>query len=340
MPGASFVLQGVKRVVDSQALYAQMVITDDCNLSCGYCNEYLPGAPPVPLVDLQERVDRLDALGVLVYDLLGGEPLLHPALAALIRYMKTKRHGNNIVTLITNGFLLNAHKVAALNDAGLDHMQISIDSITPTAWSHKALKTVLPKLRMLAGHARFRVKVQSVLTEQTCQQYSEFRRLLADLPFDFSFSLLHEPGGHVAIQGEEYVRLLREHGLFAGMQFYRQHAEELLRGDDSRPWKCLGGSKFLYVNAAGEVQFCSQNREFRKPLGDVTQDDLRANHRHKDCEPGCAIGCARLVSHALDKPLKTLKTSLGLVANIRRGTARHEEPPHADPCATVNTAEL
>jgi len=230
--------------------------------------------------------------------------------------MKAKRH-ENVVVLISNGFLLTVPKVAALNDAGLDLLQISIDSIVPTASSHKALKTVLPKLHMLAREARFQVKVQSVLTEQTYLQYDEFRRLLADLPFDFSFSLLHAPGGHVAIQGEHYVRLLEEHDLFAGMRFYRQHAEEMLRGDDSRAWKCLGGSKFLYVNAAGEVQFCSQNREFSKPLLDLTVADLRTNNHHKVCESGCALGCVRLVSHALGAPLKTLRTSLTLVSRLR-----------------------
>jgi MoaA/NifB/PqqE/SkfB family radical SAM enzyme len=131
VPGAQFVLQGAKRIFDAKALYAQLVITDDCNLSCGYCNEYIPGAPPVPLATLQQRIDKLEALGVLVYDLLGGEPLLHPDLAALIRHMKARGQHHNIVVLITNGFLLTPKKVAALNDAGLDTMQISVDSIEP-----------------------------------------------------------------------------------------------------------------------------------------------------------------------------------------------------------------
>ncbi len=322
MPGPQFIVRGAKRIFDAKALYAQLVITEDCNLACGYCNEYTPGAAPIPLPILQARVDKLDALGVLVYDLLGGEPLLHPDVVPLIRYMKATPPHEKLVVLITNGFGLTAQTVAALNDAGLDLLQISVDSIVPTASSHKALKTVLPKLHMLAREARFPVKVQSVLTAQTYLQYDEFRRLLADLPFAFGFSLLHAPGGHVAIQGEHYVRLLTEHDLFAGMRFYRQHAEEMLRGDDSRAWKCLGGSKFLYVNAAGEVQFCSQNREFCKPLLDLTMADLRANNRHKVCEPGCALGCARLVSHALGAPLTTLYTSLTLVARLR---------PHGQP---------
>ena len=331
MPGAGFVMQGAKRIVDGRALYAQLVVTDDCNLSCGYCTEFIPGAPPVPFDVLAGRIDKLDALGVMVYDLLGGEPLLHPDLAAIIRHIKARCRGANMAVLITNGFLLTTRHVAALNDAGLDLMQISVDSIAPTASSHKALKTVLPKLHLLAKEARFHVKIQSVLTPQTAKQYDEFRRLLADLPFDFSFSLLHEPGGHVAIQGEEYVQLLTEHNLFAGMQLYRQHAEEMLLGDDSRPWKCLGGSKFLYVNARGQVQFCSQNTEFQKPLNEMTLSDLRANHRHKACEPGCALGCARLVSHALGEPLKTLRTSLGLVTRIRGAKQDKTSPPSAVP---------
>jgi hypothetical protein len=65
------------------------------------------------------------------------------------------------------------------------------------------------------------------------------------------------------------------------------------------------------------VQFCSQNHEFRKPLCEMTLADLRANNRHKACEPGCALGCARLVSHALGEPLHTLQTSLTLVSRIR-----------------------
>ena len=318
MPGAGFLMQGIKRIFDTQALYAQLVVTDNCNLSCGYCNEYIPGAPPVPFTTLQERIDQLDALGVMVYDLLGGEPLLHPDLCRVIGHIKSKRSHGNLVILITNGFLLTAEKIAALNDAGLDMMQISVDSIVSTSSSHKALKAVLPKLHLLARDARFSVKVQSVLTEQTHQQYDEFRQLLAGLPFAFSFSLLHAPGGHVAIQGEQYVRLLEEHDLFTGMQLYRQHVIEMLRGDESRPWKCLGGSKFLYVTASGEVQYCSQNPAFHKPLHDMTRDDLRANNQHKACEAGCALGCARLVSHALGNPWRTLRTSLTLVANTRQ----------------------
>jgi len=115
-----------------------------------------------------------------VYDLLGGEPLLHPDLCPVIRHIKAQRSPGNMVILITNGFLLGASKVAALNDDGLDMMQISVDSITATNDSHQALKSVLPKLRILEREARFRVKVQSVLTAETCKQYDAFLHALGN----------------------------------------------------------------------------------------------------------------------------------------------------------------
>ncbi len=311
-------MRGLKRLYDSKALYAQLAVTADCNLSCSYCNEFTPGAAPPSLGELKARIDRLFALGVMVYDLLGGEPLLHPHIIDVVRHIKASGRGS-IVTLITNGFLLTEKMVRGLNSSGLDMMQISVDSAHPTRHSEKSLKSLLPRMRMLAETARFKVKVQSVLTEETAREYAEFRRLLEGLPFDFGFSLLHGPGGRVAIEGERFVRLLRDENLFAGMNIYRRHAEEALMGDFSRPWKCLGGSKFLYVNSSGEVQFCSQNSSFRMPLSDFGQGQIRANKVHKACEAGCVLGCVRLISHALGEPLRTMQTSLSLLTGIRRG---------------------
>lgn len=309
-----FVATGAKRVVDRLAMYAQLVVTDDCNLSCAYCDEYAPGAPLVPLQTLARRVDRLDALGVLVYDLLGGEPLLHPELPALVARIKAKRGGSNLATVITNGFLLDEEKTRALNAAGLDFMQVSVDSLEPTPRSDKSLKSLLPRLRMLAREARFTVEIQTVLNDETAAAYEELRRALEGLPFAFGFSVMHEKGGRIAIRGEKFLSLLEKYGVFEGVNFYGEHLKEMLRGDFSRPWKCLGGFKFLYVNAAGGVQWCAQARGWTRALELLTPDDLKANDVHKPCEAGCALGCARMVSRTLGEPLRTLGASVRLAA--------------------------
>jgi len=311
-----FIAQASARLFDHKALYAQLIITRDCNLSCSYCNEYTPGVPHVPTDELMRRIDRLDALGVLVYDILGGEPVMHPELPGLVAYIKGKHNGANLCSVISNGFLLTASIVEALNEAGLDLMQLSVDSVRPGLQSMKSLKSLLPKLQLLAERACFPVKIQTVLTSQTAKEYDAFRELLADFPFDFSFSLLHEAGGRIAIKGEDYVRLFDRHQLWGGMRLYREDARAMLMGDFSRPWMCLGGSKFLYVNTNGHIQWCSQQKGNDIPLEQATADDLHAAHVHKPCEAGCAVGCARLVSHALGEPLKSLKVSLSTLAGI------------------------
>jgi hypothetical protein len=52
-----------------------------------------------------------------------------------------------IATLITNGYLLSRDRIRRLNRAGLDHLQISIDNVTPDEVSKKSLKVLDQKLR-------------------------------------------------------------------------------------------------------------------------------------------------------------------------------------------------
>jgi MoaA/NifB/PqqE/SkfB family radical SAM enzyme len=315
---ARFVATGAKRVFDSRPMYAQMVVTDDCNLACAYCDEFKPGAPVIPLAILKQRIDDLDALGVQVYDLLGGEPLIHPELGPVVRHLKAKRGGSNLATVITNAFLLTKARIHELNDAGLDFMQVSVDSLEPTDMSQKSLKSVLPKLRLLAKEAHFTVEIQTVLNDSTFNRYEEFREAVSDLPFAFGFSIMHGRGGQVAIRGGHFVAMLEKYGVFEGVNFYGKHLKEMLVGDFSRPWKCLAGFKFLYVNAAGDVQWCGQQRDYAHPLATMTLEELRRNNRHKPCEAGCSMGCVRMVSHTLGEPLKTAGASLRLAVGMRR----------------------
>lgn len=319
-----FVLTGAKRVVDSRPMYAQVVVTDDCNLTCSYCDEYSAGAPIVPLETLKARVDKLDELGVLVYDFLGGETLLHPEIASLAAHAKSKRGGSNLATIITNGFLLTKKNILDLNEAGLDFMQVSVDTLNPTGWSDKSLKSVLPKLRLLAETATFQVEIQSVLNEENLNNYDEFRRTLEHLPFAFGFSIMHGKGGRIAIKGEKYLALLEKYGVFEGVNFYGEHLKEMLRGDFSRPWKCLGGYKFLYVTSAGAIQWCAQQRGVAYDLMTASPERLKANDAHKPCEAGCSLGCVRMVSHTLGEPLRTFGASLKLAAGMSAPKPRKE----------------
>ena len=55
-----------------------------------------------------------------------------------------------IAGMITNGYLLTPKKIVALNDAGLEHLQISIDNLQPDDVSLKSLKVLEKKLESLS----------------------------------------------------------------------------------------------------------------------------------------------------------------------------------------------
>src|SRR6266404_694284 len=99
-----------------------------CNLDCGYCNEYDDVSKPVPLEEMKRRLDLLADMGTSIITISGGEPLMHPELEEIIRHIRKR---GMIAGMITNGNL-------QVLEAGLEHLQISIDNVTPDEVSKKS----------------------------------------------------------------------------------------------------------------------------------------------------------------------------------------------------------
>src|SRR5712664_4791715 len=131
-----------------------------CNLACTYCNEFDDFSKPVPLEEVKKRLDLLADMGTSIITISGGEPLMHPELDEVIRHL---RRCGMIAGLITNGFYLNRERIERLNEAGLEHLQISIDNVAPDDVSKKSLKTLDGRLEMLSQWAVFQVNINSVL---------------------------------------------------------------------------------------------------------------------------------------------------------------------------------
>ncbi|MBP8257403.1 MAG: GTP 3',8-cyclase MoaA [Opitutaceae bacterium] len=111
-------------------------VTDRCNFRCPYCmprEVFGPGyafLKDPQLMTLEElvRITRTFLrLGVEKIRLTGGEPLLRADIVDLIRILKHEL-GVRDVALTTNGWLLE-QRAAALRDAGLDRVNVSVDSL-------------------------------------------------------------------------------------------------------------------------------------------------------------------------------------------------------------------
>src|SRR5207247_19492 len=127
-------------------LLVQIIPIRRCNIDCGYCNEYDKVSAPVATDVLRQRIDKLAELGTSVVAFSGGEPMLHPDLDDLIRHIRTR---GMMAGLITNGYFLVPKRIEALNAAGLDFLQISIDNVEPDEVSKKSLRLLDKKLEAL-----------------------------------------------------------------------------------------------------------------------------------------------------------------------------------------------
>ncbi len=109
-------------------------VTDRCNLRCRYCmpeDDYfwLPRRSILTFEETDRLVRVFTGLGVSKVRLTGGEPLLRHDLPELVRQLA--RNGAIAdLALTTNGLLL-ARNAAALRDAGLARITVSLDTLRP-----------------------------------------------------------------------------------------------------------------------------------------------------------------------------------------------------------------
>ncbi len=101
-------------------------VTHRCPLHCVYCSNPLQMQSSEKELHTEEWVrvfQQASALGVLHLHLTGGEPLARHDIVDLIR---SGREANLYVNMITSGLGLTADRLHELEDAGLEHIQLSL----------------------------------------------------------------------------------------------------------------------------------------------------------------------------------------------------------------------
>jgi cyclic pyranopterin phosphate synthase len=149
--------------------YLRLSVTDRCDLRCVYCMseemQFLPRAEVLSLEELARIARVFVSLGVQKIRLTGGEPLVRQNLGWLVREVAALP-GLRELAMTSNGMRL-ADVAADLHDAGLQRLNISLDSLRPERF--RAITRVGDLTRVLAGlraaqAASFRrIKLNSVI---------------------------------------------------------------------------------------------------------------------------------------------------------------------------------
>jgi GTP 3',8-cyclase len=117
-------------------------VTDRCNFRCPYCmpaavfgpeHAFLHHSQVMSLAELRRILQQFRRAGVEKMRITGGEPLLRRDLPELVRLLKQEL-GVPDVAMTTNGWLLAA-AAPSLRAAGLDRLNVSLDSLRPETFA-------------------------------------------------------------------------------------------------------------------------------------------------------------------------------------------------------------
>ncbi len=144
-------------------------LTDRCNLRCSYCMpaeglDWLP-TPQTLTDDEVVRLIRIgvERLGITEVRFTGGEPLLRRGLVDIVG----QTNALGVETSLTTNALGLVHSARALAAAGLDRINVSLDSIRPATFAQITRRDRLPEvlagLRAAADAGLGPIKLNAVL---------------------------------------------------------------------------------------------------------------------------------------------------------------------------------
>lgn len=164
-------------------------LTYRCPLQCPYCSN------PTDLAAYQNELDtegwlrvmrEARKLGAVQLGFSGGEPLVREDLFELVKEGRQLGYYSN---LITSGVGMNADKVAALKEAGLDHIQISFQASSKElndmlAGSGKAFEQKLAMAKEVKRQG-YPMVLNYVLHRENIEQIEQILELSLELQADY-----------------------------------------------------------------------------------------------------------------------------------------------------------
>jgi PqqA peptide cyclase len=243
-------------------------ITYRCPLHCPYCSNppQVRNGDELSTDEWKRVILEAPELGILQIGFSGGEPLVRPDLGELVR---AAREANLYTNLITSGIGFDDDRVRALRDAGLDSVQLSLQSDNADvadqiagARAHQRKLDVAAKVRA-AGiplslnfviHRRNIDRLAQMI--QLAETLSVERVELANVQF-YGWAFLNRAA---LLPTREQVVRAREIASDAKARLAGRMEILYVLPDyyESRPKPCLNGwgQRYLTVNPTGDVLPC------------------------------------------------------------------------------------
>lgn len=245
-------------------------LTHRCPLQCPYCSNPLEMDRANQELSTEQWIDvfrQAADMGILQIHLSGGEPTLRRDLEEIVS--KAAEFGLYL-NLITAGVLLNRERLKALADAGLDHVQISIqDSDAANSDRIAAYKGGFEKKRQLAEWVHefdMSLTINAPIHRQNIENIEEIIALAVELRADrlevaqvqyYGWALLNRaalmPTHEQAVRANDSAMRAKER--LKGVMAFDVVVPDYYA---KTPKPCMGGwaSRFLNITPSGKVLPC------------------------------------------------------------------------------------
>lgn len=192
--------------------YLRLSLTEKCNFSCSYClpdgSECHSMEGDLSLIEIRRLVTAFALLGTQKIRLTGGEPSLRRDLCDIIKTCKSVA-GINSVALTTNGFRLEKD-VASWRAAGLDALNVSIDSLRPEMFQlitgSGKLRSILTGLDEAQSLGFKQLKINTVLLrEQNARELDDFLAFIKTRRITLRFIELMRTGDNAVFFARQHL---------------------------------------------------------------------------------------------------------------------------------------
>ncbi|MEZ4532197.1 MAG: GTP 3',8-cyclase MoaA [Thermomicrobiales bacterium] len=253
-----------------QMTYLRISLTDRCNFRCVYCMpatgmKFQPREELLTDEELLRLVGLFAQSGFTKLRLTGGEPTIRPHVEDLIREMKAFP-GIEEISMTTNGLLL-PRMAADLREAGLDRINVSIDTLDPVRFKFMTrggrLDLVLAGIEEAERVGIGPIKLNTVVVRgQNEQEVIDMAALSIDKPWEVRF---------LEIMPMEGVGMVYDEGLVTTEETKArlEYHYGALRPVDSNPsdparlWQLPGARGTIgFISPVSEpfCQFCNRVR--------------------------------------------------------------------------------
>ena len=152
--------------------YIRVSVTDRCDFRCVYCMSekmtFLPKSTVLSLEEIERLIRVFSELGVKKVRLTGGEPLVRRGIDNLFKSIG-KIKALDEITLTTNGSQLQS-KAQMLKDAGVERINVSLDSLDPHTFKKMTrtgdINKVLDGIHTAIEVGFKKIKINTVLMKQ------------------------------------------------------------------------------------------------------------------------------------------------------------------------------